>query len=561
MVYVFAAVSLLIMLALFLMFNHKKLKEKQLFKLRENWGKANSENIELAKLGWYNPAPGLSDYHKLTAQTLSDIDFFQLFAHINHTTSKIGEQFLFHKLQHPTNDLEQLTELNQQAFFFTQNPLLREEVQLELNRLGSRDAYSVSLLLKEQLIEPPKWLRYLTFDILALIACIILSLKFSIAFLLAILIVAYNVTYLNYWNKRHILSFTKSLVQLDILIKVAQKLSKKNIPFDARAIKGAAVFKKIQRRIRLLFVQTNPSGAADLSQIPIYLFEIFKAIFLIDLFTIFGLIRSIEKNQQQVSKIFEYIGAMDMAISVASLRASTDTWCNPSFTAAENKFSIKNVIHPLVFECVPNSLEVLDKGMLITGSNMSGKTTFLRALAINSLLAQTIYTCYAEHYIAPLLRLFSSIRIDDSIFEGKSYYLQEVTVMKELIDNVPSGYRNIFLIDEIFKGTNTAERIASAKAILSYLKKSANLVFVSTHDVELSGLLSEDFDLYHFTETILEDQMNFDHCLKKGPLTTRNAIKILTMSGYPEEITKEASRLAENFNSKNPIDIQNKPFI
>lgn len=122
--------------------------------------------------------------------------------------------------------------------------------------------------------------------------------------------------------------------------------------------------------------------------------------------------------------------------------------------------------------------------------------------------------------------------------------------MKELIDNVPSGYRNIFLIDEIFKGTNTAERIASAKAILSYLKKSANLVFVSTHDVELSGLLSEDFDLYHFTETTLDDQMDFDHRLKKGPLTTRNAIKILTMSGYPEEITKEASRLVENFNSK-----------
>ena len=555
MVYVFAAVSLLVMLSFFLVFSHKKLKEKQLLKLRENWAKANSENIDLAQLGWYSPVQRSSDYHKLTAQTRSDIDFFQLFAHINHTTSKVGEQFLFHKLQHPTDNLEHLTELDRQVIFFSQNPLLREEVQLELNRLGSRDAYSVSLLLKEELIEKPGWLRYLVFDILALIACIILSIKFPIAFLFAILIVAYNVTYLNYWNKRHILSFTRSLVQLDVLIKVAQKLSKKNIPFDAGKIKGAAVFKKIQRRIRLLFVQTNPSGAADLSQIPIYLFEILKAIFLIDLFTIFGLIRSIEKNQQQVSMIFEYIGAIDMAISVASLRAGTNTWCNPSFTATENKFSVKNAIHPLVLECVPNSLEVSDKGILITGSNMSGKTTFLRALAINSLLAQTIYTCYAEYYSAPLLRLFSSIRIDDSIFEGKSYYLQEVTVMKELIDNVQSGYRNIFLIDEIFKGTNTAERIASAKAILSYLKKSGNLVFVSTHDVELSGLLYDEFDLYHFTETILNDQMNFDHRLKKGPLTTRNAIKILAMSGYPEEITKDASRLAEKFNSKNPIDI------
>jgi len=555
MIYVFATVSFLVLLFFFLVDNHKRSKVKQLADLKKGWGKAKGKPVDLVQLGWYSPLKRLGDFHQLTSQTLSDIDFFQLFVHINHTSSKIGEQFLFNKLQNPTDNLDELKKLDQQAVFFADNPTLREEVQIELNRLESRDAYSVSLLLKDELIEKPKWLRYLIFDIIALIACILLSFKFPIAFLFALFIVAYNVTYLNYWNKRHILSFTRSLVQLDTLIKVAQKLSKKNIPFDPGPIKGTTVFKKIQRKIRLLFVQTNPTGAADISQIPIYLFEILKAIFLVDLFTIFGLIRSIEKNQQQVSLVFEYIGGIDMAISVASLRTGADKVCKPSFLAPENKFSIKDAVHPLVQGCVPNSLDVSGKGILITGSNMSGKTTFLRAIAINSLLAQTIYTCYANSYSAPFLRLFSSIRIDDDIFEGKSYYLQEVNVMKELIDNATSGYLNIFLIDEIFKGTNTSERISSAKAILSYLRNSGNLVFVSTHDVELSGLLGEEFDLYHFTETILNNQMNFDHRLKEGPLRTRNAIKILAMSGYPNEIIKEASDLAEDFNNKNPIDI------
>jgi len=423
-----------------------------------------------------------------------------------------------------------------------------------LNRLESRDAYSISLLLNEELIEEPKWLRYLAFDIIALIGFILLSFKFPIAFLVALVIVTFNVTYLNYWNKRNIMSFSRSLIQLDILIRVAQKLSKKNLPFDAGPIKETLVFKKIQRKIRLLFVQSNPSGAADISQIPIYLFELLKAIFLIDLFTIFGLVRSIEKSQQELSLIFEYVGKIDMAISVTSLRAGNERVCKPFFTASENNFSIQNAVHPLVFQCVPNSLQVSDKGILITGSNMSGKTTFLRAIAINSLLAQTIYTCYADKYSTPFLRLFSSIRIDDDIFEGKSYYLQEVNVMKTLIDNATSGQLNLFLIDEIFKGTNTSERISSAKAILSYLKRSGNLVIVSTHDVELSELLVEEFDLYHFTETILNDEMNFDHLLKKGPLTTKNAIKILEMSGYPSQIINEASELAEDFKKK-PSDI------
>ena len=523
---------------------------KLLTDLRKNWAKAKEETLDVVQLGWYSPSKKISDFHKLTTQTLSDIDFFPLFAHINHTSSKIGEQFLFNRLHHPTNNLDELRQLDRQAIFFSEHPKLREDVQLELNRLESRDAYSISLLLKEELIEEPKWLRYLAFDIIALVGFILLSFKFPIAFLIALLIVAFNVTYLNYWNKRNIMSFSRSLIQLDILIKVAQKLSKKNLPFDAEPIKEALVFKKIQRKIRLLFVQSNPSGAADISQIPIYLFELLKAIFLVDLFTIFGLIRSIEKSQQQVSLIFEYVGGIDMAISVASLRAGNERVCKPSFTGSENNFSIQNAVHPLVVQCVPNSLQVSDKGILITGSNMSGKTTFLRAIAINSLLAQTIYTCYADKYSAPFLRLFSSIRIDDDIFEGKSYYLQEVNVMKKLIDNATSGHLNLFLIDEIFKGTNTSERISSAKAILSYLKKSSNLVIVSTHDVELSELLVEEFDLYHFTETILNDEMNFDHLLKKGPLTTKNAIKILEMSDYPNQIIKEASELAEDLKKK-----------
>ena len=182
---------------------------------------------------------------------------------------------------------------------------------------------------------------------------------------------------------------------------------------------------------------------------------------------------------------------------------------------------------------------------------MSGKTTFLRSVAVNTILAQSIYTCFADGYEAPFMKLFSSIRIDDNLLTGKSFYLEEVNVMGSLISEVKSDQQNIFILDEVFKGTNTIERIASAKAILSYLNKFDNVIFVSTHDIELAKMLVGEFDLYHFTEIIDDSQLCFDHELKVGPLKTKNAIKILEISGFPSEIINEAKDISEELAKKN----------
>ncbi len=176
---------------------------------------------------------------------------------------------------------------------------------------------------------------------------------------------------------------------------------------------------------------------------------------------------------------------------------------------------------------------------------MSGKTTFLRTIIINSILAQTIYTCFAEKFETPILKQFSSIRIDDSLLEGTSYYLEEVNTMASLVKEVASPDQNLFILDEVFKGTNTIERIASAKAILSYLNRNDNIVIVSTHDIELSKMLEKEFDLYHFVETIENNEFRFDHKLKPGPLKTRNAIRILEISNYPKEIIDEAEQISK----------------
>jgi DNA mismatch repair ATPase MutS len=547
--YILFGITALLFLVLFAFLDARKKKKQILKTLKDNWGKEKTEVINFDKASWYSTYAKEQAFHVLSHQTMADIDFDQLFAKIDRTTSKIGQQFLYNKLAKPTNSIEELKKLKDQANFFTTHQAIREKVQAELVKLNSSDSYAVVLLLNNKLVKKPSWFKWLSIDLLILAALLILSIKVSIFLILALLLITFNATYLNYWNKKHLLIFTKSLSQLNILIEVSRKLVREKIPFEAEKIKNAIpIFKKFQSKIGILYQDFSQSNQSDLSQIALYVFEIIKAIFLIEIFTFFKLIKLIENYQEDILNLYQYVGSIDTAISVASLQESEQI-CEPQFIQPYKGVQFKGIKHPLIENCIDNEVKLDQKSMLITGSNMSGKSTFLRTIAINSVLAQTIYSCFAEEYKAPFFRLHTSIRIDDNLFQGKSYFLEEVNVMSSLIDAVESPDQNLFILDEVFKGTNTIERIAAAKSILSHLNRKQNLTFVATHDIELSNMLEEEYELYHFTETITDNELIFDHKLKEGPLKTKNAIKILKISKYPKEIIEEALQISKDLSS------------
>ena len=188
---------------------------------------------------------------------------------------------------------------------------------------------------------------------------------------------------------------------------------------------------------------------------------------------------------------------------------------------------------------------------------MSGKTSFIRTIGINAITGLTLNTCFAEQFSMRKTKVFSAIRISDDLLNDKSYYFEEVLTIKEMIDNSGSGKPNLFLLDEIFKGTNTIERISAGKAVLSSLAKADNLVFVSTHDIELADLLKDEYELYHFSEKVDHKSVDFDYKLKAGKLKNRNAIRILQINDYPEDIIKEAIEISEGLD-KNILTIKIK---
>ena len=201
--------------------------------------------------------------------------------------------------------------------------------------------------------------------------------------------------------------------------------------------------------------------------------------------------------------------------------------------------------HPLIpgdeREC--NDFTLANPGdlVLITGSNMSGKSTFLRTLGVNLSLAYAGGAVTAQIFRVAPLRLFTCIRITDSLTDGISYFYAEVKRLKTLLDALEQDhpFPLLFLIDEIFRGTNNYERLIGSRAYIRALGQHHGTGVLSTHDLELVSLTDEMDQLRnaHFAEHIADGRMSFDYKLRTGPCPTTNALKIMQMEGLPVDLT------------------------
>ena len=260
---------------------------------------------------------------------------------------------------------------------------------------------------------------------------------------------------------------------------------------------------------------------------------------------LFSTLASLDSKRKQLNRVYKFVGEIDAALSVGSLRRGLAYYALPTITEKKKYLSSTDIYHPLLENYVANSIELHQKSALLTGSNMSGKTTFIRTVAINVILGQSINTCFARAFTIPRLKVHSAIRIADDMMSEKSYYLEEVLTIKNMLKAGQSGDQNLFLLDELFKGTNTVERIAAGKSVLTCLNDEDNIVLISTHDLELSDYLKGAYSLYHFTEIIENETISFDYKIKAGNLETTNAIRILELNNYPSKVILEAKQLSE----------------
>jgi len=269
-------------------------------------------------------------------------------------------------------------------------------------------------------------------------------------------------------------------------------------------------------------------------------------IFHIDLIKFNKMLRHLRNHMENVDALIETVGYVESAIAIGLFRNSVGCYSIPRFEG--EGLSIKGAYHPMISEPVKNSVSA-SKGVLITGSNASGKSTFLKTVAINAILAQTIHTCCADEYRAPFYEIYSSMALQDDLGSGESYYIVEIKALKRILDAASEGEQKILcFVDEVLRGTNTVERIAASAQILKSLtEQEGMLCFAATHDIELTELLKSFYDNYHFEEDIIEGDIKFPYTLMTGAAKTRNAIKLLEIMGYDKRVIEQASAQAEKF--------------
>ena len=272
----------------------------------------------------------------------------------------------------------------------------------------------------------------------------------------------------------------------------------------------------------------------------------------LDLVKYHSMLRKLKNEIESVYGLTTLIGYIDACVSIDYYRASLkDGYCIPEFSG-NSDYVIAEGRHPLMDEPVANSFTA-KRGFLITGSNASGKSTFLKMCAINSVFAQSIHTCLCKEYRAPLYRVYTSMALKDDLKLGDSYYMVEIKSLKRILDAAGSFDAPVLsFIDEVLRGTNTVERIAASSKILEYFagNKGGMMCFAATHDGELSEILGELYDVHHFEGEMKEGDVLFDYLLKDGPATKRNAISLLRTIGYNESIVDEAEKMAARFEDK-----------
>lgn len=254
-----------------------------------------------------------------------------------------------------------------------------------------------------------------------------------------------------------------------------------------------------------------------------------------DVFIIYNLNCWRERNGEKVEKWIEVMGEFDALSSIANISFDHDDWCLGEISN-DKEVIAKEVAHPLIGErAVANDYELKSpkKITLITGSNMSGKSTFLRTIGINLVLTYIGAPVCAKEFKCGIMNIYTCMRTKDNLEESISSFYAEILRIKLIIEACKKGENVFFLLDEIFKGTNSKDRHIGATVLVKQLAQNGAIGLLSTHDLELCDLEKENKEIgnFNFREYYEDNKIKFDYKLRKGKSETKNAVYLMKLAG------------------------------
>jgi len=546
-------IGIIVLIMLKGFWDDQKKKKNFILWLRDHYGelpkRGEYKDEELKKIARYYEAHAHAGFH-IDDITWNDLNMDEVFKRMNYTYSAAGEEYLYYLLRTPMQEDTGTETMEKHIYYFMQNEEDRVAYHTFFAGIGKTGKYSIYDYLDylDLLGERSNGKHYLgNLAIAAALALLFFSAQYGILLLVAALM--YNIT--SYFkDKNEIDPYITSFGYILRLIENVEKMEK----LPARAFeKEMEELKNCRKkmggfRTGSYIVMSSSRMSASGNPLEVLLDYLRMALHL-DLIKFNSMLSEVRKNKDTIDKMLTIIGYMEAMAAIGAFRTSLESYCIPEFDKRRG-IKAENLYHPLLDEPVKNSI-LTEKGVLITGSNASGKSTFLKTVAVNAILAQTIHTCMADHYHAGLYRIMSSMALRDDLAGGDSYYIVEIKSLKRILNQIEeNGNPVLCFVDEVLRGTNTVERIAASTQILKSLARSSVLCFAATHDIELTHLLERYYNNYHFEEEIIDNDVVFHYNLLKGRAVTRNAIKLLGVMGYDDAIIREAEEMAEGFLQK-----------
>lgn len=478
--------------------------------------------------------------------TWEDCDMDELFRRVDQTLSSPGEDVLYFWLRHPLTDEHAMIERERLIHRLEEEAPLREKLQSILSDVGRfpRTSYMEAIDAVRNAEETGVGI-YRFAALFTVFTIILLFFSPVAAIILMVPDFIFNMA-LYIRGKSSVKKPILGMTAIRRILRGAQMLESVDDPLVADEAKlKAAVRAFSPYKKGAVFASAGASVGSGTGEVLIMYLNIF---FHLDMLCYNQMIRAYREHIEELMDMFAILGSFDAAISAASYRASLQVHCSPSFTSDKTaKISFSDLAHPLLASPVTNSIGA-SSGNLITGANASGKSTFLKSVAMGAILAQSLGTVPAKTWQAPFFRVYTSMAIRDNLYEGESYFVVEIRSLARITQAMKDGDVPVLaLIDEVLRGTNTVERIAASSRILVSCAKENSLVFAATHDGELTDILENVYTNWHFEGRVEDGDVHFDYRIKKGPTKKRNAIALLTLNGFSSELAREAMSDAEHF--------------
>ena len=513
----------------------KKIQEVQY--LIHSWPEAYDSKFDFNKIHKFYEEYGADklkekDFYNIDEQTAYDINIDDLLKEISICSSTPGEQMLYYLLRTPKLNAESLEKRNKIIEKFLEDKDLRGNIQQIFSDLGRQRKGEIFNLFNTNTVIK-KW-KVILFNLIALSSLILLILFLFIGSNYTLKFIGIFAIYMliSMRASAEIENELSSLQYLGDFVRAAKEISKIEDEtleeYIEEITKRVIPISKIDNKTKYIYTS---------SELDIFT-ETLNGFFLTKIRSYYSIINIIKSNRQSLIELYALIGKLEAYISIASYRCRVSNYCIPQFLDNKDKtLIVKNAVHPLLEDGVPNSIILKNKGVILTGSNMAGKSTFMRTLATNILLSQSFSMSLCDEYSSSFFRIISSLSLSDDVLSGTSYYLEECNSVLRILNSLDDEVPAFCIIDEIFKGTNPIERIAASKEILKYIMNKNAISIVATHDLELAENCNDKYLRYYFCEDIDENEgLTFDFKLKSGICNTGNALKLLDFLGYPKEI-------------------------